>query len=652
MFGRNNMIENGIKKRLFVLLMFGLALGAWAGGGNQPSLNVRTPSENSRLILLDWSNVKSPERSKYGLYRVNREEKTYAIMLQVNPGITSVLDSELELPLSNYFYKIESVEINKELPGTKPMRIADKEMEAQIASSYFVNDPDTLPEPSVVYANQRTVPSANADTRGTVRTNLPPKPSNATNARYNTNTGAVNDGIYLGAVVFAGQATDLTQNPNGSSAMVLLDPAGRQVLLEHLALGYVPQSSYGTALYYAEHKAIAGLTELEKAGRLPANIDSVSIITFTDGIDTSSTDAAFAPLEGRDFRHSSSGTGYRAYISQQLQSRRIAGKPINAWSIGIRGRDVQNESDFLQTLQSLSSGQGYVANLDDLSGVEENLLAIADGLNVWTPQVDLTISTPAYPVGTTVRLTFDDWVTTPSDAEFFVDARVGWTDNSYILSNIKSSGVALNNVPRLTGRRVSNGVEYVVTVNNEFSAQNIKQWYIQPGEEAMGWQSNSEFSIKKASTIQHERKSALVYLVLDCSSSLKPEEIDRIRRAINVFIDRLYNASSRAVTLPEVGKEAFTNVFYPGKKPDNSYARQLDNYSNRWDAQPPEESMQYQKQQIYSVPSPVVQQRQSPQQVYSVPPPAVQQRQSPQQIYQPPVYQPPAPPPRDAARTL
>jgi cell division protein FtsN len=360
-----------------------------------------------------------------------------------------------------------------------------------------------------------------------------------------------NEGIYIGITSFSGKVNDITQNPDGTPALIPLDAPGRQVLLEYLARSYVPSKTNGTALYYADHKALANLTAMEQAGSLPGNLDSVTVITFTDGTDTSSTDADFTPIENRDFRRKSSAASYRGYISQQLSTRKVGGAKVSAWSIGIPGKDIQNGAEFTQTLQAVASEPGNVSEFSEVSQMDERLTTIADGLNIYTPRMNLKLSTPAYPVNTLLRITFDSDVSRPDNSEHYVDAHVSWDEasKSYTLVNISAYGIKYADNSRLYGKRNETGIDYSMLLNNDFHAPNVRQWYIQPGEDTFGWIQNSETFASKTADFMHERKSAIVYLVLDCSSSLTDKAIGDIRSAIGVFINNLYNASSREVIL-------------------------------------------------------------------------------------------------------
>ncbi|MDR0387100.1 MAG: hypothetical protein LBH57_03595, partial [Treponema sp.] len=55
------------------------------------------------------------------------------------------------------------------------------------------------------------------------------------------------------------------------------------------------------------------------------------------------------------------------------------------------------------------------------------------------------------------------------------------------------------------------------------------------------WQVNSEYSISGATDVQIEERSAIIYLVLDASTSLNITQMGQIRSAVIEFINALYN---------------------------------------------------------------------------------------------------------------
>jgi cell division protein FtsN len=523
------------------------ALRGFAGGVAAPALTVSGTMEGSRLVSINWNNVKQPERYRWGLYRFDMEEKTYTFVTELESLQSSYLDENLNPPVSKYFYKVEIADKNASFTNSRPIRIKREEVLKQLTASAAIDGA--------------------AMTLGAAP---PPDVRSAVSGRMPAWYSAGNEGIYVGIISFSGKVTDITQRPDGSPVLVPLDAPGRQVLLEYLDRSYALSKSNGTALYYANHKAIANLTAMEKEGALPSNLDSVSLITFTDGTDTSSTDVEFTPIEGKDFRHGGTGTGYRTYISQQLATRRIAGVKINAWAIGIRGKDVEGNAEFPLTLEAVASGPDNVAEFSFISQLDNELGTIANGLNIYTPRTNLTFSTPAYPVNTQVRLTFDGDTAYPDASEYYVDARVGWDagNKSYYLTVLDSSGITLSGGRRLDGKRNETGIYYTLAINNDFSEAGVRQWYIQPGDGTAGWIRNSESETEKAVDFTHERKSAVVYLVLDCSASLTEKEIHDVRAAMAAFINKLYDISSSKIELAAVG-----NYYLQRKPPETETAK-------------------------------------------------------------------------------
>ncbi|MDR0663747.1 MAG: hypothetical protein LBF80_06705, partial [Spirochaetaceae bacterium] len=523
--------------RKFIIAVFAAvlvllpALRCFAGGMKDPGLIVSNGEDDtSRVISINWITASKPEQYKWGLYRYDLEEKTYTLIHELEVFESSYTDEDIEPPLSRYYYKIEHVKKNAPLQALTPKRIDKVDVQKQLASIFE----------SAVYPDS-SGRSTSSLFPATARTGSPKRPETA--------ASFFNEGIYIGIISFSGRVKDITQNPDGSPALVLLDGTGRQALIENLNRAYLPSKANGTALYYADHKALANLAEMKSKNSLPSNIDSVTVITFTDGTDTSSTDADFKPLEGQG--GFSSAARYKSFIKQQFSGntigRRIPGvKKFSAWAIGISGKDIQNQADFTETLQSVASAPEYAEEVYELSDVNAKLAGIADEiLNLYRPRINLTISTPAYPVGTLVRITFDDYTNSPDISGHYIDLRISWdgTEKTYALTPADSRGTDIaDGRRRIYGKRNETGIDYTLMLSADFNESNVKQWYIQPGEDAFGWMQNNEFTTKKSPDFTHERKSEIIYLVLDSSSSLTEKEITEIRQAVTQFINKLYDS--------------------------------------------------------------------------------------------------------------
>jgi cell division protein FtsN len=542
-----------MKKKLIIAVFAAIyillpSLRCFAGGSKEPRLVVSTVDGESRLISIDWTGVSKPEKYQWGLYRFDLEEKLYTLIGKLEAFESYYTDERPDPPLSKYYYSVERASKNASLDAVTPRRVNKDDVQEQLKSLYTFPD-SSSPVDQLSFTKPRTVSSA--------------KPQNT--------SYFFNEGIYIGIISFSGKVNDITQNPDGSPALVLLDSTGRQALIENLNRAYLPSKTNGTALYYASHKALANLAEMKNKNSLPYSVDSVTVITFTDGLDTSSTDANFSPLEGKNF---SNTTQYRSFIKQQFSGnvigRRMPGvKKFSAWSIGIPGKDIQNQGEFTETLQSVASAPEYAEEVYDFSQVNAKLMNIADELlTLYRPRINLTVSTPAYPVGTLLRITFDAYIDRPDISEQYVDFRVSWdaTEKTYVLNLADAHGTEITDGRRrIYGKRNETGIDYTMMVSADFNESNVMQWYMQPDEEIFGWVQNSEFMTKKTADFTQEIKSEIIYFVLDSSSSLTEKEINEIRRAVTLFINKLYNSLYGAHSGDTI--IAFSDINYQRKLP-------------------------------------------------------------------------------------
>jgi hypothetical protein len=130
-------------------------------------------------------------------------------------------------------------------------------------------------------------------------------------------------GVYVGIISFAGNATDLTtKDYQHESTLYYLDSTWNSsyssTSLKSKLDSYTQATNSSTALYYAVHKALANLTAAEPMFA-DDTIQSVNLITFTDGLDNGSHGASAAnPIEGKSAVPDSE---YAAYIKGQIGKR-------------------------------------------------------------------------------------------------------------------------------------------------------------------------------------------------------------------------------------------------------------------------------------------------------------------------------------------
>jgi len=174
---------------------------------------------------------------------------------------------------------------------------------------------------------------------------------------------------------------------------------------------------------------------------------------------------------------------------------------------------------------------------------------IANSLvNSWTEQ-SFNMITPQYPRDTKIRITFGGEVTAKQaeSALKFVDAEVIVLDREYYLTNIKYGG----GINSRAGDQIKGIIEgdmvryefplfsgYDMDKNQVNMITDIKQWIMYSGENE--WQINSECVPRPDTVTRGIRSNALVYLVLDKSSSIIPYDIPRVREAAKLFMNMLY----------------------------------------------------------------------------------------------------------------
>ena len=125
------------------------------------------------------------------------------------------------------------------------------------------------------------------------------------------------EGLYLGIIGF---------NQNLYTMPLGLLNQNTKHTFEDFVDGLAMQN--GTILYHAVN---TGLNSLAKA-KIPENLINISIVTFTDGLDQGSY------VEGGY----NSGSDYLAAVNARINNELIGGQNIAAYSIGVRGSDVND----------------------------------------------------------------------------------------------------------------------------------------------------------------------------------------------------------------------------------------------------------------------------------------------------------------------
>lgn len=285
-----------------------------------------------------------------------------------------------------------------------------------------------------------------------------------------------------------------------------------------------------TLLYYAVDTTLSYLEQC----KFPDDVESVSVITFTDGLDMGS--------HGKTEAYGGDNETYLEILNSKIKNIRVNGFPINAYTIGVRGNDVYDIDQFKKNLSSLASSDENVVEVSNIDEVNAKFKALAESLYKEHESRSLRIKIPQPQKNEFQRFTFD-LNSTSKDA----DQSTCYLEGVYAdkqLQNIKyvgcesSSGVSVEAIPDEDNK------VYVVfqfenfgdTAGNAISTVNMRHWYRAQGQTA--WSPNTEFTPAEDAIPIVEQKSAVVTLILDCSSSLG-EDFVKIQEAACNFIRTL-----------------------------------------------------------------------------------------------------------------
>ena len=294
-----------------------------------------------------------------------------------------------------------------------------------------------------------------------------------------------------------------------------------------------------TVLYYAVDKSLDALD----ASPFPKNLSNVALVTFTDGLDQGSlmlTDKGYT-----------SDTQYASALNSRINGMSVHGIPLQAYTIGLKGSDVTNNEMFMSNLKSLASSEENVALINNMDEVKAKFQAIADNLTQtsYSYSHTLTLTIPGVSNGTRIRFTFDNVnKNTVGQSEKYIEGTFNL--NSRSLTNVTYHGMTCSSGVTLRPKSV-NGIfaTYVLEgltfpdPSERINKNQIKEWYWV--NDYSNWQINSEFTPGSIDNVDVEASytSAIVMLVLDCSSSLS-SDFDKLKNAADEFINTLADYDS------------------------------------------------------------------------------------------------------------
>ena len=284
----------------------------------------------------------------------------------------------------------------------------------------------------------------------------------------------------------------------------------------------------GTILYHAVN---TGLNSLASA-KIPENLINVSVVTFTDGLDQGSYVLSDTY---------NSGSEYLSAVNSRINSELIGGTNISAYSIGVRGSDVSDIDGFRNNLKKLSSDPvNNVFEVSNMNEASEKFAQIAQQLYNQSTFYNVTLKLPAQEPNTKIRFTFDN-VSNVSESQRYIEGTYIRNNGKGQLTDIRYVG--LECMSGITITASSEGIFDVFAFQNltdpngnQMSTDYVKEWNWL--ESTSQWQYNSEFTPSGNTQTVNEYKSAMIMLVLDCSSSLGSDFVN-MKTAANGFIETL-----------------------------------------------------------------------------------------------------------------
>lgn len=315
----------------------------------------------------------------------------------------------------------------------------------------------------------------------------------------------------------------------------------------------------GTGLYYADYTALKKL----KAYSKPPQLKNVALVTFTDGLDNVSTSNSEMDPEGYG-----SISAYRTALHEKIMNETIHGFNVTAYTIGLRGQDVSDEQEFRTNLNMLASSPNNVFEVTNMNEALQRFSDIADALYSITVTSKVKIEVPGgYDEGQVIRFTFDN-VTDGGNSIKYIQGTYKRTNNSRLLENLTYHGLSegatsMSSVSQ-SGAYYWFEFENLTHQNgNPISQTDINRLQLWK-KQGSGWQRDAEFEPGTSTEVTEEKSSALIMLVLDCTTSLG-DDFTKMKTGAKRFVETLSSTNTNGgnsglVYIPEVFTSDATDV--------------------------------------------------------------------------------------------
>lgn len=303
---------------------------------------------------------------------------------------------------------------------------------------------------------------------------------------------------------------------------------------------YVNNLQYadGTLLYYAVDYAI----DMLKTKVFDTPLTSVNLITFTDGLDQGSL------MVNSNY---STDEEYLNALSNKINTTKVKGLPLTAYSIGLRGSDVTNYTLFQNNLNKLASSPDKAFEASSMNAVSTRLNEISDQIISISNKQTISLKIPGQSNGTLIRFTFDG--NSPEYSNLYIEGTFNLSNRS--LNNVTYHGIKSTSGVFVQGTQDGIFVTFTFTGlqredgNGLIPTSYIREYYKSAG--ASDWQQNSEFSPANNTQTTVTHSGAAIVLALDCSSSLG-SQFSNMKSYARDFISRVAgNTAPYSVDAPK-----------------------------------------------------------------------------------------------------
>ena len=292
-----------------------------------------------------------------------------------------------------------------------------------------------------------------------------------------------------------------------------------------------------TGLYYADYTA---LKKLQSYGE-PPKLKNVALVTFTDGLDNASLD------DDKNPENYPTREAYLNALNNKIKTEKVHGQSINAYTIGLKGNDVQDVAAFQNNLKKLASSDDNVFEVTSMDEAIQRFSEIAESLHSTSVSNSLSLLVPpGYDDGLVLRFTFDQ-VSTATNSTLFLECTYKRADNGRRLENISYHGFKQGVASLSSVEKLSNGFYKFVFENLEkenggFVTQSDKKHLKLYRQISSGWEPETEFDNNNQSTVTKEQSSALIMLVLDCTTSLG-SQFSSLKTGAARFVETLVSSN-------------------------------------------------------------------------------------------------------------